>query len=254
MQIIKHNPMIFLAFMAMLILFGLSMLDPISQDITYHNFADTRSFYHISNFWNVLSNLAYLLVGLYAFYALLVSRKLVYEKQMKVAYMYFFMGIILVSFGSGYYHLAPNNETLIWDRLPMVIAFMSLFAIVISEFISLEEGKRLLYPLLVLGIFSVLYWAYTQMQGYGDLRLYVFVQFFPMLIIPMLLLYFKSTFTRLRGYWYLLVTYLAAKICEHFDTAIYEILGFMSGHTLKHILSAFGLYLLLKMMTERINT
>ena len=248
---ITRNPINYVYVSAIIVLIGLSMLAPIPQDTCYHNFADSRTLYSVSNFWNVLSNIPYFLVGLYAFYNIFVSEALVYESKMKAGYIYFFTGITLVSLGSGYYHLDPNNDTLLWDRLPMSITFMSVFAIIISEFIALEEGKKLLYPLLFLGVFSVIYWAYTEIHGYGDLRLYFFIQFFPILIIPILLVFFQPTFTLVQGYWYLLGSYGLAKICEHYDEALYEMLGFISGHSLKHIISALGLYLLIQVYTKR---
>jgi len=243
--------MMILAITAVVIFAILTMLDPIPQDTNYHNFADSRMFYNLPNFWNVISNLPFLIVGAYALNKMFRQKSMRYDKQMHIAYSLLFAGVSLVAFGSGYYHLDPNNDTLIWDRLPMTIAFMALFAIIIAEYISLKKGQILLYPLLVLGITSVAYWAYTESIGQGDLRLYAFVQFFPMLVIPVLLLKFPPTFTLRRGYWYLLLCYLLAKVFEHYDEAIYDILGFMSGHSLKHIVAALGMYVLVETLTRR---
>ena len=243
MKTLKQRPMLFLYSAAIVMLMGLGLLDPIVQDTAYHNFADSRKMYAVSNFWNVVSNVPFLLVGIYA---LLKLKVMVYEKQMHVAFVLLFMGVSLVAFGSGYYHLSPNNETLIWDRLPMAMSFMALLTIIISECISLEEGKKLLYPLLILGVFSVLYWAYND-----DLRLYMFVQFYPMVVIPFLLLFFNASFTLSRGYWYLLLCYILAKVFEYYDHAIYEILGVISGHSLKHMVAALGLYILVRVYMNR---
>lgn len=239
----KQKPMVLLYMLALVVLIALGFSDPIAQDVRYHNFADKRNIYAISNFWNVMSNIPFLLVGMYA---LVKLKKMFYDTQMHAAFILFFVGISLVAFGSGYYHLNPNNETLIWDRLPMTIAFMVLFAIIISEFISLREGKKLLYPLLGLGMFSVVYWVMKD-----DLRLYAFVQFYPMLVMPVILLSFKARFTLHSGYWYLLLCYALAKILEHYDHVIYEALGFISGHSLKHMVAAFGLYVLVRVYLKR---
>lgn len=40
------------------------LLDPIPQDPAYHRFTDTREFFGIPNFWNVVSNLPFLVVGI----------------------------------------------------------------------------------------------------------------------------------------------------------------------------------------------
>jgi len=248
---LNRYPMRFLMTIGIVILIILGMSDSIPQDTSYHQFADTRTVYHISNFWNVVSNMPFLFVGLYALNKIFRLKTMVYDSQIQVAYMVLFLGVSFVSFGSGYYHLNPNNITLIWDRLPMAIAFMALFSIVISEFIGLNEGKNLLYPLLILGITSVIYWVYTESIGQGDLRLYLFVQFFPMLVIPILLTYFTSTFTLHYGYWYLLLCYVFAKVFEYYDKAIYESLGFISGHSLKHMIAALGLFVLVSTFTNR---
>ena len=133
----------------------------------------------------------------------------------------------------------------------MVLAFMSLLAIVIAEFLSVDSAKRLLYPLLGIGIVSVVYWVYTESIGEGDLRLYLFVQFFPVIVIPILLIKFKSVYTLQRSYWYLIGAYVLAKLFEHYDEPIYDILGFISGHSLKHIVAAFGLFILVRAFIQR---
>jgi len=127
----------------------------------------------------------------------------------------------------------------------MTIAFMALFSIIISEFISVEIGKRLLYLLLLAGISSVIYWALSEAWGIGDLRFYVFIQFFPMIAIPVIIIFFKSSCSMVGGYWWLFASYVAAKLFEHFDGEIYSLLGGMSGHSIKHIIAALGVYLLL---------
>jgi len=43
-----------------------------------------------------------------------------------------------------------------------------------------------------------------------------------------------------------------AKLAEHFDVKIYKLTsGIISGHTLKHILAAIGLYLLILYFQKR---
>ncbi|HNG60439.1 MAG TPA: hypothetical protein PKZ52_11485, partial [Cellvibrionaceae bacterium] len=78
----------------------------------------------------------------------------------------------------------------------------------------------------------------------GDLQAYLLVQFLPMLIIPLILLLFPVNHSRPSAYWLLLVCYLLAKVCEHFDTVIYELGLGLSGHTLKHLIAAAGIFLL----------
>ncbi len=226
-------------------------LDPIAQDIEYHNFEDQRIYFGIPNFWNVISNLPFLLVGCLGLYNIFCSNKIKLLNDVKLPYILFFLGVAMVAVGSSYYHLWPSNDSLVWDRLPMTIAFMSLFSIVISEFTSPNFGKMLLFPLIIFGVYSVFYWHSTENGGVGDLRLYILVQFLPVLVIPLILLLFKPTFTRISGYWILLFAYILAKLLEHFDSQIYNVLFFISGHSVKHVIAALGVYLLLVSYNNR---
>jgi hypothetical protein len=156
-------------------------IEPIKQDLAYHQFIDNRTLLGIPNFWDVVSNLPFFIVGMLALYQF---NSLNIIAELRKAYWLFFFGVAMVAFGSGYYHYSPSNETLLWDRLPMTIAFMSLFALIISEFIDIKIGAILLIPLLILGVLSVLYWQWTESNGVGDLRFYALVQFLPIVMIP----------------------------------------------------------------------
>ena len=248
------NRVLIMALISLLIVVGVFLfVAPIPQDSNYHNFADGRTIFHLSNFWNVLSNVPFFIVGTLGLYKL-YSNRLTILNSMQFGYILLFVGVSLVAFGSGYYHLEPNNETLVWDRLPMTIAFMSLFAILLSEFVEESLGKRVLFPLLTVGIGSVFYWYWGELHGYGDLRAYALVQFLPMLIIPILLFVFKSHYSYIKGYWLLLLCYLLAKVFEHFDAEIYALLGqAISGHSLKHMVAGLGMYILLVSYEKRVK-
>jgi hypothetical protein len=240
-----------IALVSMIGIVGVLMLDPIAQDIEYHLFRDQRTMLNIPNFWNVISNLPFLLVGVMGLHSIRHSRSIRLIAEMRTAYILLFVGVSLVAFGSGYYHLWPSNGTLVWDRLPMTIAFMALFSVIIAEFTSVQLGKFALWPLIIFGAFSVIYWHFTEARGEGDLRLYALVQFLPMMVIPLILLFFKSRFTCTSGYWLLLCAYVLAKAFEYFDEAIYNLLSLFSGHSLKHVVVAFGILFLLKAYNNR---
>ncbi|MCP4048855.1 MAG: ceramidase, partial [Gammaproteobacteria bacterium] len=111
---------------------GILMLEPIAQDPAYHQFADQRTILGVPNFWNVVSNLPFLITGVMGLFSLYHAGGIKFLTEIKPAYILFFAGIALVCFGSAYYHLWPDNETLVWDRLPMALAFMALFAVIIG--------------------------------------------------------------------------------------------------------------------------
>ena len=145
----------------------------------------------------------------------------------------FFVGILLTGFGSAYYHWNPNNDTLVWDRLPMTISFMAFFSALVAERVSERAGNWLLWPLLVLGLASVAYWHSTD-----DLRLYALVQFGPMLVIPVILATRPARYLRTRDVVIVLGWYVAAKILEQADGLVYSWNGVVSGHALKHFSAA----------------
>jgi len=247
----KNTGLVAITLCSILGIVGVLMLDPIEQDIGYHIFVDQRALLGIPNFWNVISNIPFLLVGIMGLYSIFISQRIVFITELKIAYTLFFLGVSLVAFGSGYYHLWPDNASLVWDRLLMTIAFMALFSILIGEFTSTKLAKFTLWPLVAFGAFSVLYWYSTESSGEGDLRFYILVQFLPILVIPLILIFFKPKYTHTSGYWYLLSAYVLAKGLEHFDESINTILFSLSGHSLKHVVAALGIFFLLKAYNKR---
>ncbi|MFQ5634751.1 MAG: ceramidase domain-containing protein [Gammaproteobacteria bacterium] len=223
---------------------------PVPQDLSYHVFADRREMLGVPNFWNVSSNLPFLFVGLAG---LMVAGKRTDAGMipaLRTGYLVFFTGVALVAAGSGYYHLNPSNESLVWDRLPMTFSFMAFFAVIIGENISVRSGVRLLWPLVALGVMSVVYWHFSELQGRGDLRPYALVQFLPMLLIPVILLLYRSPFTSRGWIWTALCAYGASKLTEFADQPIYEALG-LGGHALKHLLAAAGALAILYALLRR---
>jgi hypothetical protein len=227
----------FILLLAVVALIATFMVAPVPQDPAYHLFADQREMLGIPNFWNVVSNLPFMLVGFAGVWMLFKQRPPGEVSELRIAYVVFFAGVALVSIGSGYYHLAPSNASLLWDRLPMTIAFMAFFAIIIGENISIKAGARLLWPLLLVGLFSVVYWHLTEQRGAGDLRPYALVQFLPMVLMPLILLLFCSPYDTNKWLWLAMGAYGLAKVLEYADVPIYESLG-MSGHALKHVAAA----------------
>ena len=226
------------------------MPGPISQDPAYHHFCDDRTFFGIADFANVISNVLFVLVGVRG---LLLLEKSVVPKSIFIIYLVLFSGILLTGFGSAYYHSSPDNDSLVFDRLPMTIVFMALSSATIGEQIDVRIGVELLFPLLTIGIISVVWWHYTELAGAGDLRLYILVQYYPIVLIPVILLLFPSPGTA--GRWlhlgWVVIWYVIAKVFDRYDCAIYSYLGFVSGHTLKHLAATMATWYIVKMYSQK---
>jgi hypothetical protein len=231
-------------------------IPPIPQSQAYHNFADKRSLFGVPNCLDVISNGLFLIVGLLGLRFVSLrspgqGARFIHAGERWPWLAFFFGGVTLTAFGSSYYHLNPNDITLVWDRIPMAISFMALVAAVIAERISVNAATRLLFPLLVLSAGIVLYWRVTQASGHGDLRPYVLVQFGSLPVLLLLLALFKPRYTRGSDLIAALAIYALAKIFEAADHQIFAAGGVVSGHTLKHIAAAFSAYWILLMLQRR---
>lgn len=177
----------------------------IRQDPAYHEFSGSAT-------WTVLTNLPFVGLGLWA----------LYRQPSTLA-----TGVLLTGLGSAYYHWTPSNATLVWDRLPMTVVFMS----VLARAVETWTGWRLQWPLLAFGVASVAWWQQT-----GDLRWYAVVQFGPGLVLAPV---------AYRTLWPAGMLYAVSKLAEANDAVIFAALGF-SGHAMKHLLASGAAYWILQ--------
>ena len=216
---------------------------PIPQDPAYHNLADGRTFLHVPNFLNVATNIAFLIFGWMGL-QLCLTRRIVGASR---SWTTFFFGIVVVAFGSAYYHWNPNNQTLVWDRLPMTIAFMALFAALIAEHILPGIERTALRVAVAVGIISVGWWHYTD-----DLRLYGWVQFAPLLAIVYMLIAYRGRYTHRMYLLGGLIFYALSKLFELGDSMVYSATDHaISGHSVKHVLAACSGYCVYLMLRKR---
>jgi hypothetical protein len=219
--------------LALLCVFALIIVGSIPQDQNYHDFADDRKLWGISNFLNVVTNLPFAFVGMLG---LRLVRK-IKERELKHISFILFTGFLLLTIGSICYHLQPDNDTLVYDRILMVIIFMSFFAFIIYDGIDVKTGYNAFIILNILGIMSVIYWAIGERAGRGDLRWYGMVQFFPIVAIPLIVVLYKSSFNHRKEIILIFLFFALAKLTEKFDKEIYHLLSnTISGHSLKHLL------------------
>lgn len=226
-------------------------LPPMPQPPSYHQFADQRSWLGIPNFGNVISNVAFAIVGIWAMRFLFTNSANTFaDTRERMPYLVAFFGLFLTAFGSAYYHLAPSNARLVWDRLPMTIVFGSLVAVVIAEYINVEAGLKLLPFFIAIAAGSVVQWYHDELHGHGDLRLYGAAQTYSalMLLMPLLL---KPKYSRRTDFAIVFGFYALAKFFETADKFVFIRLRIVSGHTLKHLAAAMAGYWILRMLQHR---
>jgi len=128
----------------------------------------------------------------------------------------------------------------------MSISFMAILALAIEERLDAKAGAVLLWPLIGIGVFSLLLWRWT-----GDLRLYGWVQFFPCFALPLLFVLFPPKYSG-TSYWLVAAAlYALAKLFEFYDSAIYSVGSILSGHTLKHVAAAAACFAILTYFQKR---
>lgn len=227
------------------------LLPPLRQPQEYHQFADQRNWLGIPNFLNVISNGGFLIVGIMGL-AFLRRRHTAgadlgfVERRERIPYIVFFLGVFFTCFGSAFYHWQPNDSTLVWDRLPMTLVFMSLLAATICDRISLRAGLWLLGPLILAGVGSVEYWRWR-----GNLWPYAAVQYFSLPLLGLMMPLFPSRYTRSGDLLWVAALYALAKVFEALDASIFAATRFISGHTLKHLIAAGAVFWVLVMLSHR---
>lgn len=232
-----------------------ALLPPLPEPQVFRGLADTRALLGIPNFMNVISNAPFLLVGLWGLY--FVARHGAHgqtfaDPRERWPYFICFLAVTLVFFGSSYYHLDIDPAGLFWDRLPMAVGFAAILAAVIVERLDARLGLRMLIPLVLIGAASVLYWRWSLLYGTENLVPYAIVQYGSIAAVLVLCAAFPSRYTRGADAVHAIGFYALAKVAEVLDQRIYALGEIISGHTLKHLIAAFAVYWLLRMLRLRL--
>lgn len=227
------------------------LVPALPQPLDYHLFVDRRAFFGVPNFLDVASNVGFFVAGALGLYA--VSRRNTsFEAGIeRLPYAVFFLGLLLTTFGSGYYHLEPGNERLFWDRLPMTIAFMSLIAAQIMDRIDRRTGLYLLLPMLLLGALSVVYWRMTERAGAGNVMPYGILQGYSVVALLAIAILHRSRYTHGNLIYGVFAAYVIAKLLEIFDRQIFALGQVVSGHSLKHLAAGVAGLLVCRMLLRR---
>lgn len=208
---------------------------PLPQDPSYHLLADTRWCGPIPRAGDVLTNLSILAAGIAG---LLLARRVRVAPSERAAYALLVAGMMLTALGSAYYHWAPSDARLVWDRLPMTLVLAALLTFLLADRVDPAFAKVALWPLAALGAASVLWWAWTRRQGADDLLLYLIVRIGTGVAIAFLLLLRRGRHSGAGWLWAALALDLTMTVAERFDREIFDATGMVvSGHNVKHVLA-----------------
>ena len=219
---------------AIVLIFVAWLLVPlIPQDQRYHGLADKREWLGVPNAADVLSNVAFALVGVVAVARLLSRRRPRFNVATEAGLWFVGIGILGTAAGSAWYHLNPTDATLFWDRLPMTIVFAGVLGAAVSQRLGEDAGRWVLAILPLLGIASVVYWKST-----GNLSLYLLLQYGGIATLVAVLAFARNRSDPIPWLW-VVVLYVGAKILETGDRTIWDATnGLVAGHALKHLLAA----------------
>ena len=227
----------FPGFLVALVAAAMLLYGPIPQPAHYHQFADNRPLLGVPNAADVLTNLGFALVGLWGFGALRQRWHHPLLASSRQGYRLFLAALVLTALGSGFYHLAPDDGRLLWDRLSIALACAGLLAGAHADTHAAPQRRWIPAALFALAVLSVLWWPLTAHLGADDLRPYLLMQAAPLVLIPLWQAIHGSPRADRLAFAIAIGLYVLAKVAELNDRAVFDALGFASGHTVKHLLA-----------------
>ncbi|HEU0290768.1 MAG TPA: hypothetical protein VFR39_08460, partial [Burkholderiales bacterium] len=188
---------------------------------------------------DVLTNLSILAAGLFG---LALRRRMLVAPQERAAVNVLIAASILTAFGSAYYHWAPANATLVWDRIPIAMVLMAILALVMADRVHPLFARHALWPFTALGTASAILWGLSEAMGQGDLLLYLTVRIGAGAAIVLLLVLRQPQHTGTRWLVAALACEIAMAFFERYDHEVFRLTGeFVSGHNMKHVMAGIGL-------------
>jgi hypothetical protein len=223
-------------------LYGLLRLSlgAMPQDPSYHLLADTRTFLGvIPRAGDVLTNLGILAAGLFG---LALRPRMTVAPEEQAAVNVLIAATLLTALGSAYYHWAPDNATLVWDRLPLAIILISVLVLVMADRLHPLFARHGIWPLTALAVASVVLWGVSEAMGKGDLLLYLIVRVGAGIAIALLVILRRGRHTGTRWLLAALIGEILMAALERHDHEIFQLTGsWVSGHSLKHIMVGVAL-------------
>jgi hypothetical protein len=243
MRSLHRIPLLILA----LAVAAMALYGPIAQLPHYHDFADARTWLGIPHAADVLSNVAFAAVALWAAWRLRSPGVRAGLGDALPGLLVFVLALALTTAGSACYHWAPGNARLVWDRLPIALACAGLLDAMYARTHAGRMPWRL-PGLLAFAVASVAWWAWTQAHGMGDLRPYLLLQGAPLVLVPVWQAAGRAPRPERLAFGVAIALYVVAKVFEIADAPVLAATGLVSGHTLKHLVAAAAAAVIVAML------
>lgn len=226
----------------------LACLGPlVPQAARYHDFADQRVMAGLHNAMDVLSNLPFLIIGLLGYWlAVWRAPGVVKASGARLWLTLVFGGLVATAIGSGYYHLAPSDWRVFWDRMGMVPVFAGVLGLAVQSLMPQRAAVIATAMVLLGGPVALWVWLQT-----GQLLPWALLQGGGMLLLGVLAVWqWRKPVAAPHIQWPLAAVvawYVLAKLLELGDATIWAASAQMvAGHGLKHIAAAMALVPLLQ--------
>ncbi len=227
------------------------LVPPFAQPQSYHDYADQRAWIGLPHAADVLSNLPFLAIGAlglsFVVHGWRAKNPAAFADQRGAwPYALLFAGVALTALGSGWYHAQPSDATLLWDRLPMAFGFAGLVAGTLMDRAPQRIWQWLL-AFATVGAGTVLYWHIS-----GNLVPYLVMQVGFIAAALIATVFLPSSYTHANRVYAAAGLYVIAMIFERLDRQVYALLGgWISGHTLKHLVACAAIAIVYSMLGKR---
>lgn len=213
---------------------------PLTRPPSFHLYADRRTWLDIPNAGDVLSNLAFVVVGM-----TLLQRAMIQGVSCAPAAS---LAVVGIGIGSTLYHWAPSDTTLMLDWGSIAIALMLVLAAVVRDRIGGKLGAWAPYLGVAAAAGVVAWWRLGGgTTGGGNMVPYVAVQAMGVLLPLIVALAAPG---RVQAGWLALavVAFTLARVCARYDVELLDAIG-LSGHSAKHLVAALAAGFALRALT-----
>jgi hypothetical protein len=224
----------------------------LALDISPYEFACDGAHAGIPHFWNVLTNVPFVLLGLWQLWR--IRRLRAAGTSVSFNWTGLWLSTIGIGLGSGAYHWLLTPLGLALDRL--AIAALIAFLLAHAADVTLgwgpsRRGSTLLLAAclstVVLWMLGGTAWVYGALQALGA--------------VAVLAAFVRADLRARRGgaalpisprpLYLFTACYGLAKVCEILDQQVCDLTGWIGGHPLKHLWAALGLLFLSALMGQR---